>query len=435
MWYSSFHDMEQKPTMVFSEETSHDATVADNFRNDEIINQRSNCFNTVTYPGRDCHSSGLNVHKSTHLVSLRRTAHPLSRGNEDQDFKNGQPSFRVPEYNQQMGSFPPRVMNSTPMNPRFYQPIVPFGSNVLSQRLSDRNPSFRGYHPRFSLSHKLSHIHHPRIIPSSTMLEDQSQMKLPLRELQNRNIRNEKDVAKPKMLEETQEVKSNIMQNAAADAAEILLGLRTLPVLSSTTVEPHVDNKTNDSVCNHQNGLSPPNRLSVPEDASKLNSMHCFLRSDLLELFVIESTDISNAPLSLDEATTKTHTGKDGSSRRVGLRCVHCAQVRLRNLNIKEEAPMAVFYPKCITELYRLVTSWQRVHLRKCRNIPPSVREIYEKTKEDKSRGKTQWWVTSARKIGLVDSDSKAGGICFVTTSKDILNYGNDSKSLSPSRD
>ena len=75
---------------------------------------------------------------------------------------------------------------------------------------------------------------------------------------------------------------------------------------------------------------------------------------------------------------------------------------------------MAVFYPKSISELYRLVTSWQRVHLRKCRNLPPSVRESYTALKEnDKTRGKTQYWVTSAKALGLMDCVSKAGGIRF----------------------
>jgi hypothetical protein len=42
------------------------------------------------------------------------------------------------------------------------------------------------------------------------------------------------------------------------------------------------------------------------------------------------------------------------------------------------------------------------------------VRTTYEAIKEtDKTRGKTQFWITSALKIGLVDSPARSGGVRF----------------------
>ena len=80
---------------------------------------------------------------------------------------------------------------------------------------------------------------------------------------------------------------------------------------------------------------------------------------------------------------------------------------------------MAVFYPKSIAEIYRLVTSWQRCHLRKCRNLPPSVRATWMSLREsDKSRGKTHYWITSAKELGLIDCQSRAGGIRFGPNTK-----------------
>jgi hypothetical protein len=145
-----------------------------------------------------------------------------------------------------------------------------------------------------------------------------------------------------------------------------------------------------------------PRRLALPYDDSKLNSLHCFLRSELLEIFVVEKSQ------------RKSPTHSPGSSvGRVGLRCVHCAMAR-KIREDRDEAPMAVFYPKSIAEIYRLVTSWQRCHLRKCRSLPPSVRSQWQALREsDKSRGKTHYWVTSAKQIGLVDCVSRAGGIRF----------------------
>lgn len=144
-----------------------------------------------------------------------------------------------------------------------------------------------------------------------------------------------------------------------------------------------------------------PTRLCLPYDGAKLNSLHCFLRSDLLEIFVVQKSPYKSP----------THS-PHSSIGRVGLRCVHCA-LNHRNQD-RDEAPMAVFYPKSVAEIYRLVTSWQRCHLRKCRNLPPAVRTKWMELREtDKSRGKTHYWVTSAKEIGLRDCQSRAGGIRF----------------------
>lgn len=150
-----------------------------------------------------------------------------------------------------------------------------------------------------------------------------------------------------------------------------------------------------------------PTRLALPHDDAKLNSLHCFLRSELLEVFVVR------------KSSHKSPTHSPGSSvGRVGLRCVHCAMVR-KHQGTNDEAPMAVFYPKSIAEIYRLVTSWQRCHLRKCRNLPPAVRSKWQSLREtDKSRGKTHYWITSAREIGLQDCQSRAGGIRFGPNTK-----------------
>jgi hypothetical protein len=146
-----------------------------------------------------------------------------------------------------------------------------------------------------------------------------------------------------------------------------------------------------------------PTRLALPCDRDKLNTLHCFLRSELLEIFVV-SKSFRKSPC---------HS-PSSSVGRVGLRCVHCAMLRGSRREDREDAPMAVFYPKSIAEIYRLVTSWQRCHLRKCKNVPPAARTRWQQLREtDRSRGKTHYWVTSAKQIGLMDCQSRAGGIRF----------------------
>ena len=62
-----------------------------------------------------------------------------------------------------------------------------------------------------------------------------------------------------------------------------------------------------------------------------------------------------------------------------------------------------------------MVCTWQRVHYAKCKLVPPGVRKKYQEIKtNDKRRGKTAYWITSAKQIGLVDDDKYGGGVRFV---------------------
>jgi hypothetical protein len=149
-----------------------------------------------------------------------------------------------------------------------------------------------------------------------------------------------------------------------------------------------------------------PRRLSLPNDTIKLNALHCFIRADLLEIFVVEPSP----------ETMKFRHAPSSSVGRVGFRCVHCAMVRTNAMNSArdDEAPMSVFFPKTVSEIYRLVTSWQRCHVRKCKNLPIDIREKWHSLREtEKCRGKTAYWADSAKKIGLVDCTSRTGGIRF----------------------
>ena len=246
-----------------------------------------------------------------------------------------------------------------------------------------------------------------------------------------------------------------------------------------------------------------PKRLALPSDIDKVNSLHCFVRSHLLELFTVKGEgegngehvessdsesenenessdsdsdiDCSNKDL-LDaneegadvdtdvdlgargdtrERTTnvrsssrrknhrstlispsnnygtciKTNTditnplmvstsnGKDVSNStrlfpgRVGLRCSFCS-----NIHQGEQQTMAAFHPKRLRDLYRSVCTWQRVHFKECVHVPEGLREKYQFLKDsDKKRGKTAYWVESARHIGLMDVEGwhGKGGVSF----------------------
>ena len=89
---------------------------------------------------------------------------------------------------------------------------------------------------------------------------------------------------------------------------------------------------------------------------------------------------------------------------RIGLRCVHCARAK----STSKVARKSSFYPLRLSNIYREVCAWQRLHFKKCSHIPEGVRKRYEHFKSiDTSRGKTRYWETSAAKIGLKNNPKR----------------------------
>ncbi len=182
--------------------------------------------------------------------------------------------------------------------------------------------------------------------------------------------------------------------------------------------------------------LFHPDRLALDEDSEEVNKLHQYVRRDLLEIFVVpqtasEDSDDEDEEDSEDDAN-RSSTKKSASNTsnvttnnatitrttrrrsitvstnppsaseqrhypgRVGLRCVHCANVR------RKSTSKAAFYPLRLKNIYREVCAWQRIHFKKCQHVPDGVRERYDHYKRiDTSRGKVRYWETSARKIGL----------------------------------
>lgn len=140
-----------------------------------------------------------------------------------------------------------------------------------------------------------------------------------------------------------------------------------------------------------------PTSLALPSDSKNVNSLHAFVRSSLLELFVLDtnSEDMSGCHF----------------PGRVGLRCVHC-----KHLPKDQKDIGAVFFPRNMKSLYRSVCTWQRVHFKACSCVSKKDKAMYEKLKAgDKTRGRTRYWETSAMELGLVDvlGVHGRGGIMF----------------------
>lgn len=234
---------------------------------------------------------------------------------------------------------------------------------------------------------------------------------------------------------------------AAEDAADILE--LAVDMLSDETThqddakenfwEPPLELENDSSVAE---SIVHPDRLAIEDDAEEVNKLHQFVRSDLLEIFVIPRDPDGGSSADSDEdddiqdaeskaPTTSNAAAADGTRRlvtrrrsvslsvpapttaaqrhypgRVGLRCVHCA--RVRRPPQKSQTSKAAFYPLRLKNIYREVCAWQRIHFKRCPHVPHGVRERYDHYKRiDTSRGKVRYWETSARRIGLVNNPDR----------------------------
>ena len=144
-------------------------------------------------------------------------------------------------------------------------------------------------------------------------------------------------------------------------------------------------------------------RLAAANDSKYLNSLHCFVRSELLEVFVIE------------DSKTTIAIYPDGSTARqiprVGIRCVHCGT---KPKCERTGTSMSAFFPKSIQDIYRGVCTWQRIHFHSCRHVPSHLKRLYKNLKKnDKSRGKKAHWVRSAQNMGFRNVDEHRNGVVW----------------------
>jgi len=133
--------------------------------------------------------------------------------------------------------------------------------------------------------------------------------------------------------------------------------------------------------------------LSIPEDKMALSPLRCFLREQVCAFSATE-----------EDIAVRTPTTFAVSVGQVGIGCIHClgqpAKLRLNR---------AVCFPFSITRIYQSVADIQRFHLGECKMVPKDVREKFLKLQSRSSKGSKglatrQYWVTSAKKIGLVDT-------------------------------
>jgi hypothetical protein len=133
--------------------------------------------------------------------------------------------------------------------------------------------------------------------------------------------------------------------------------------------------------------------LALPEDKMSLSPLRCFLRQQVCA-FSATAEDIA----------VRTPTTFAVSIGQVGIGCIHCM-----NQPAKERLNRAVCFPFSITRIYQSVADIQRFHLSECMMVPKEVKDKFMELQSQSSKGSKglatrQYWVTSAKKIGLVDT-------------------------------
>jgi hypothetical protein len=134
--------------------------------------------------------------------------------------------------------------------------------------------------------------------------------------------------------------------------------------------------------------------MSLPEDKTSLSPLRCFLREQVVAFSA-----------SLEDVAVRTPTTFSVTEGQVGIACVHCF-----SLPAKMRLNRAVCFPFSIGRIYQSVADIQRFHLADCTMAPPEVKEKFNQLQMESSKGSKglatrQYWVTSAKKLGLVDTE------------------------------
>lgn len=132
--------------------------------------------------------------------------------------------------------------------------------------------------------------------------------------------------------------------------------------------------------------------LGLAEDKYWLSELQVYLRSNFAEAFAATEDDIAapmhgrNKPIALGQ---------------VGIRCMHC-----REDPPSERGQQATSYPSLISGIYNSVQQMLRLHYDCCLAMPPDVRKKIEAFKVSSSArgGRKQYWIDSAKRLGLVDT-------------------------------
>lgn len=182
---------------------------------------------------------------------------------------------------------------------------------------------------------------------------------------------------------------------------------------TSNARDPNLGLSVHDDSYNH--GASNPKNnptaqpLYRPSDEDWLSPQLCLVRQQM-ECFAANQGDI-------DERRTAGGSIHPPAMGQVGLRCVHCTYVPL-----KERAKGSVLYPKSVRAIHMAMRNFQRHHLMSCQQIPPNVKARYAAIKNKAVQSKKDSYIylaQSCKDMGVVEK----GGYLQMGTEEDLTAF------------
>jgi hypothetical protein len=140
----------------------------------------------------------------------------------------------------------------------------------------------------------------------------------------------------------------------------------------------------------HPHTERPVFSLGISEDPNWLSEFHCFVRSDLVEVFRASHDDVTSRNNSI-------------SYQQVGIRCRFCAHLPPNSRSGRSSA-----FPSSLRQIYQSFTMMLRDHFSHCEAIPSSALSKFNNLKDKPAQGATdskRYWVYSAKRIGMIDTN------------------------------
>jgi len=130
--------------------------------------------------------------------------------------------------------------------------------------------------------------------------------------------------------------------------------------------------------------------LGKKGDELWLSAFLCFVRAELVEVFIAQKSSRSPSPLD-----------------QIGFRCRFCA-----NVNPRFRVRRSSSFPSSISRIYQSLTMMLRDHFPKCQEIPSNLQSKFGQLRATSIAGAADskyYWISSAQDIGLTDTKRGIG--------------------------
>ncbi|KAL9188679.1 hypothetical protein ACHAXT_007057 [Thalassiosira profunda] len=133
-----------------------------------------------------------------------------------------------------------------------------------------------------------------------------------------------------------------------------------------------------------------PRLLWQPEDEHHLTDLHCFVRKRCVFMFSATAHDVG---------TPRKGRKKALNLGQIGIGCLHCKDT-------ESKLKGSTYFPTSISGIYNATMIIQQRHFPACPSVSIETHREYNKLKELTARSAStkEYWVTAAKKMGLVDT-------------------------------